>query len=139
MAVREGNSIYDPQACRYDPIGRMWDPCENTPSKLSFDGNNVVRTGGDATESTNEFRFSFVHGPGMDDPILGRKGTQKVQRIEQFSRPAAAAGDSSPTSLRTVNGYDRTVLDSVADPRGIVVRRYSYDALDRVTTDPTTI
>jgi RHS repeat-associated protein len=59
-----------PNACRYDPAGRMWDPCDdNGPSSLAFDGENVVRTGGDLALA----RYTFLHGPGVDDPLLGHR------------------------------------------------------------------
>ena len=59
-----------PNACRYDPAGRMWDPCDdNGPSSLAFDGDNVVRTGGDLALA----RYTFLHGPGVDDPLLGHR------------------------------------------------------------------
>ena len=39
---------------------------------MSFDGNNVVRTGDDRSD-TSIPAFTFVHGPGIDDPLIGRK------------------------------------------------------------------
>lgn len=64
-------------ACKYDAVGRMWDPCDNGAPALSFDGNNVVRTGDDRLDASKRV-FSFVHGPGLDDPLLARKVNEGV-------------------------------------------------------------
>ena len=59
-----------PSDCGYDPLGRMWEPCENLPvAVLGFDGENIVRTGYDGQDYT----WTFVHGPGLDDPLMGYK------------------------------------------------------------------
>lgn len=53
--------------CRYDADGQMIKPCDNWSSFLAYDGANVVGVPGLA----NGTRATFVHGPGLDDPILG--------------------------------------------------------------------
>jgi RHS repeat-associated protein len=55
-------------ACRYDPVGHMYDPCENGAPNLGFDGENVAFTGG---SDGALYTWTFVHGPGVDDPIMG--------------------------------------------------------------------
>jgi RHS repeat-associated protein len=54
--------------CYYDPLGRFLASCENGAPNLGYDGDNVVRTGSDGTTG---FDWTFVHGPGTDDPLLG--------------------------------------------------------------------
>jgi RHS repeat-associated protein len=54
--------------CAYDPLNRLVMPCENGGPPLGYDGENVVRT--KPTASANF--WTFVHAPGVDDPILGR-------------------------------------------------------------------
>ncbi|MFL5493646.1 MAG: RHS repeat-associated core domain-containing protein [Gemmatimonadales bacterium] len=54
--------------CYYDPMGRFLAPCENGAPNLGYDGENVVRTGSDGT---NGFDWTFIHGPGTDNPVLG--------------------------------------------------------------------
>jgi RHS repeat-associated protein len=56
-----------PGACKYDPLGRLFDTCENAAPVLGYDGENVVRTSSDTWLNA----WSFVHGPGLDDPIMG--------------------------------------------------------------------
>ena len=58
--------IGSPLMCSYDPLGRMVIPCENSP--LGYDGENVVRTQADQAATG----WTFVHGPGLDDPIMGQ-------------------------------------------------------------------
>jgi RHS repeat-associated protein len=53
--------------CGYDALGRMTAPCEIGSPSLGFDNENVIRTGRDAAQDA----WTFVHGPGTDDPLLG--------------------------------------------------------------------
>jgi RHS repeat-associated protein len=60
----------NPTACRYEALGRLLWACGDptTPGVLlGYDGNNVVRTGPDNQSS----RWTFIHGPGTDDPLIG--------------------------------------------------------------------
>ncbi len=54
-----------PFGCRYDALGRQTKACAQTPAggRAAFDGENVVMLG----SST----WRFVHGPGVDDPLVG--------------------------------------------------------------------
>jgi len=54
--------------CIYDPIERLVFPC-GTEGALSYDGDNVVRTSHD----DDELKWSFVHSPGIDNPIMGHR------------------------------------------------------------------
>ncbi len=56
--------------CAYEPLGRLVRPCEVIPgtAKLGYDGDNVVRT----EKSSVLEAWTFIHGPGLDDPIMGR-------------------------------------------------------------------
>lgn len=60
-----------PNVCKYGPLGRLIVPCNDSDAgvyQLYYDGDNVVRTGADA-DSTGT--WTFVHGPGVDDPLMG--------------------------------------------------------------------
>jgi RHS repeat-associated protein len=59
--------VDNPTLCKYDPVGRLWDPCDNEGNYAGYDGENAVRTGAD--EAT--YAWTFVHGPGLDDPVMG--------------------------------------------------------------------
>jgi RHS repeat-associated protein len=54
-------------ACRYDADGQLAKPCANLSQWLAFDGPNVSG----AANQTNVVRWRFVHGPGVDDPLMG--------------------------------------------------------------------
>jgi RHS repeat-associated protein len=58
--------VTTPQSCRYDGLGRTSRPCDGSAPQLGYDGNNVVRTAGDSLTG-----WTFVHGPGTDDPLMG--------------------------------------------------------------------
>jgi RHS repeat-associated protein len=60
-----GHLIDNPTACLYDPEGQMVKPCDNGAPKLAFEGHNVVAAGNVG------LNWSFVHGPGLDDPLMG--------------------------------------------------------------------
>lgn len=51
--------------CAYDPIGRLGRGC--TGWEVGYDGQNVSRTVNDSAG----FGWTFIHGPGTDDPLLG--------------------------------------------------------------------
>lgn len=58
-----------PTACKYGPTGALWTSCGGAGgTRLGYDGANVVRTAAD-----DAIGWTFVHGPGLDDPILGHK------------------------------------------------------------------
>jgi RHS repeat-associated protein len=62
--------INNPNACRYEALGRLiWNCGDPTAAGVTFgyDGENVVRTAPDPADG----RWSFVHGPGTDDPLIG--------------------------------------------------------------------
>jgi RHS repeat-associated protein len=59
----------DPNECLYDPVGRADDPCDQEGNELGFDGDNVTRTQWDSVGSG--FGWTFVQGPGIDDPLMG--------------------------------------------------------------------
>lgn len=66
-------------ACLYDADGQMSNPCDNGAPRLAYDGHNVIAT---PKASSNGPTWRFVHGPGLDDPLLGLwrsgNGVQKV-------------------------------------------------------------
>jgi RHS repeat-associated protein len=55
--------------CEYDPLGRLWYPCENGAQRLTYDGDNVTRVGYDSSVNSGG-NFSIVQGPGTDDPLM---------------------------------------------------------------------
>jgi RHS repeat-associated protein len=59
-------------SCNYDPVGRLFGPCGNFGLYLGYDGDNVVRTQRDSATSQV---WTFIHGPGVDDPLMGRYAT----------------------------------------------------------------
>ncbi|MEO8031596.1 MAG: RHS repeat-associated core domain-containing protein, partial [Gemmatimonadota bacterium] len=60
--------------CSYDPLGRIAVSCDATASGkrmgLTYDGNSVVRAS-QPIDNQAVAGYSFVHGPGTDDPLLG--------------------------------------------------------------------
>jgi RHS repeat-associated protein len=93
----------------YDPLGRLIRPYENGSPNLGYDGDNVVRTGSD---STTGFDWTFIHGPGTDDPVLGHyPGT--VNRVvfyvtdgqgRQYAAVERDGTDAAPNLDYTQNG-----------------------------------
>ncbi len=63
-----------PDLCRYDPDGQLVVPCTNAAPWLAFDGANVTRGG----------TWSFIHGPGVDDPLIGLNRWPTGQLIELY-------------------------------------------------------
>lgn len=96
-----------PTACRYDPVGRLYDPCENGAPNLGFDGENVVRTGDDA----QTIQWSIVHGPGTDDPIMGFRNALTLGQFDYLyyvtdgQGQQFAVADTIGNSALTDQGY----------------------------------
>jgi RHS repeat-associated protein len=68
VRTRSGPSwIGSTNSCQYDPLGRLHAPCDNQSPRLGYDGDNVTRTQPDGNGSA----WTFVHGPGTDDPLMG--------------------------------------------------------------------
>jgi RHS repeat-associated protein len=83
--------------CQYDPDGRQVIPCNNLGPRLAFDGNNVARTGTD-TAALGEHRWTFVHGPGLDDPIMGyQKDLRQVYFLTDGQGRQYAVGSADGT------------------------------------------
>jgi RHS repeat-associated protein len=59
------NEVEDSVACVHDADGRLMRACGNGALPLAYDGDNVVRLFGTAAP------WSFIHGPGLDDPLTG--------------------------------------------------------------------
>jgi RHS repeat-associated protein len=57
--------VSNPTSCRYDPEGQLVQPCDNGAPKLAYEGHNVVAAGNIG------LNWSFVHGPALDDPLMG--------------------------------------------------------------------
>jgi RHS repeat-associated protein len=59
--------------CEYDPLGRRVHACESSSAWFGFDGDNVIRNHGAWT------LWRYVHGPGLDDPLVGLYATTSSQ------------------------------------------------------------
>jgi RHS repeat-associated protein len=61
-----GQWLGGPQKCIYDPVGRRVRACDDGSigGWAGFDGDNVIRLVGGVD-------WRFVHGPGLDDPLVG--------------------------------------------------------------------
>ena len=87
--------------CRYDPLGRMYDPCENAAPNLGFDGDNVGFTG---PSDGSIYTWTFVHGPGVDDPIMGYHHTNDVGNDKYWYY--MTDGQGRQFAVGDANGYD---------------------------------
>lgn len=61
------NPSFHLTACLYDAEGNMVRPCDPGAPTLALDGPNHVRVRGSGSVQ----EWSFVHGPGVDDPLIG--------------------------------------------------------------------
>lgn len=83
--------------CAYDPMGRLARTCGGWD--LGYDGQNVSRTLNDSTS----FGWTFVQGPGTDDPVLGYStaaGGVHAYFITDGGGRLFAVTDRQGTSLR---------------------------------------
>jgi RHS repeat-associated protein len=66
------NFLGDGRMCRYDALGRRVLACdaEGASAWLGYDGDNVIR------ETGAWVRWRYVHGPGLDDPLVAMSQIQ---------------------------------------------------------------
>ncbi|HEU4647907.1 MAG TPA: RHS repeat-associated core domain-containing protein [Gemmatimonadales bacterium] len=89
------NWVDHPDACRYDPDGQMTGACQYGTAQFAFDGANIVQT----LTVNREQAWTFVHGPGLDDPLTGYfRATNGTSRLLYY--------------LTDGNGRQFTVADS---------------------------
>jgi RHS repeat-associated protein len=62
VGMQDFESYFEANACQYDPEGRMVRAC-GAPAKVVYDGDNVI--------AASESQWHFVHGPAIDDPLIG--------------------------------------------------------------------
>jgi len=89
--------------CKYDPQGRLYDPCDNEGNRLGFDGENVIRTGDD----TAPYAWTFVQGPGLDDPLMGFRSGYNM-RLYWITD-----GAGRQLAIGNIDGYDYTSSNEV--------------------------
>lgn len=77
-------------SCTYDPVGRLVSPCDGGAPNLSYDGQNVVRTGADSSLAA----FTIVQGPGTDDPLMERSASVLFYFITDSKGRQYAAADT---------------------------------------------
>ena len=75
---KNSTSNYGADGCGYDPLGNMAKPCQTLQPVLTFDGANVVGSGFPGGNAAQNPAWSFVHGPGTDDPLIGLFNTGNV-------------------------------------------------------------
>lgn len=136
-----GNWVGSPYDCQYDPLGRMFDPCENIAVSLGFDGENVTRTGYDG----QSFTWTFVHGPGTDDPLMGFKGsgvgecTDRLYWItdgqgREWARGNPEGFNCSPSSpWSSAADVDSKFAGTTSSATGFDATRYPNDGMDKLS------
>nr|WP_241095100.1 hypothetical protein [Marinicauda algicola] len=62
----------------YDPMGRLWEYAGSSlgTTRFQYDGAALIA----GYSSTGALRFRFVHGPGMDEPLVGYDGSGTSNR-----------------------------------------------------------
>ncbi len=120
--------VGSPNDCKYDPLGRLFDPCENAAAWLGFDGHNVVRTASDSMAQS----WTFVHGPGVDDPVMGYY--QALSQVDDRHLYWITDGQGRQYAVGDAAGYDYTEDNRYVLPQnggkfaGGVRNATSYDA-----------
>lgn len=122
-------SVYDqPNACRYDPDGQLSIPCDSNSPWLRFDGPNVVTT-------WLADRWHFVHGPAVDDPLVGLLRHVNGTNIELYF---VTDGNGRQFSVADKDGYFDSQLSDVSGNFGWQSAggtKYSYSfGADRMTS-----
>jgi RHS repeat-associated protein len=121
-----------PNACAYDPDGRMFQDCNRKP--LALLGDNIVR---DAATG-----WSYIHAPGVDEAVFAFRragGTPEglLQFVTDGRGQLLAVADST-------GGYNETLASpGVATPgewvtSGLGLRLQTFDAARLTETDSTT-
>ena len=110
-------AVYDTvPSCKYDPVGRLIDPCGSSPDRFTYDGDNIVRTG----EDEDEYAWTFIHGPGIDDPIMAHRKQSAsdhlyIYYVTDGNGRQLAVGDSVGHDYANPDETDPTAAGSDAD------------------------
>lgn len=91
-------------AMSYDPMGRLFQTSSGTTVKMAYDGLDLVSE----YSSTNSLQRRYVHGPGVDEPLLWYEGSGTSDRRWYHSDERGsiiALSDASGNSI-AINSYD---------------------------------
>jgi len=111
----------------WDPMGRLWQVVKGTTNtRFLYDGDELVAEYG----STGTLLRRYVHGAGVDDPIIWYEGSSLASsgRRQLFAdRQGSIVGiaDSAGTSFG-VNAYDEYGIPKSSDPNQFVIGRFAY-------------
>ncbi len=99
---------HNPGSCVYDPEGQLALPCSGAGATyLAFNGANVSGVLYTPTVTYPDAGWSFVHGPGTDDPLTGYHRQLGTERIFYFVTDgqgrvlavADSSGERKPTDV----------------------------------------
>ncbi len=88
----------------YDPLGRLYQQTvSSTSTQYLYDGSNLI-----AEYSGSTVQKRYVHGPGMDEPLVEYQGTGTSNRTFLIAdeRGSIVAGTNSSGAKTYINRYD---------------------------------
>lgn len=93
-----------PTNLSYDPLGRMYQVAGSSTRRLLYDGDQVVA---EYDTSGNVLR-RFVHGPGVDEPLLWYQGATLAtrQQMRADNHGSVVAVTNSAGGIVSTNTYD---------------------------------
>jgi RHS repeat-associated protein len=117
--VINGVLQWDGPLCLYDVLGRQLATCAAPGAyrvSLGYDGANIVRTGSDHQNGA----WTFVHGPGVDDPLFGSNGSRTHAYVTDGAGRQYAVGE--------LDGDAAVLTSTGATAAGAVEQGTTFDA-----------
>jgi RHS repeat-associated protein len=88
----------------YDPAMRLFQVAGTSTTRFAYDGLDLIGE----YSSTNGLLRRYVHGPGMDEPLVQYEGAGTIDRrfLQADERGSITAISDSSGNLLTANSYD---------------------------------
>ena len=88
----------------YDPSMRLYQLAGASTTRFAYDGIDMIAE----YDGSNALQRRFVHGPGMDEPLVQYEGTGTTDRrfLHADERGSVIATSDASAAMLTINRYD---------------------------------
>lgn len=111
----------------YDPLLRLYQTSATTTTRMAYDGLNLIVE----ADGSNVLQRRYVHGPGMDEPIVWYEGSGTADRRwlhadERGSVVAISDGSGAKIAINTYDEYGLPNTDDATHTISENVGRFQY-------------
>lgn len=102
----------------YDPLGRLFETAKSgVAARFMYDGADLIAE----YDGNNVMRYRYVHGPGIDNPIVTYKGATPSNLSRRFfmmadERGSIVSESDGPQTTVSINTYDEFGIPGAGNP-----------------------